>query len=100
MWLLSALSLREWDGTMGYIELKPTITPRPRPHFWYTVDLSSPRRLRQPISICSGCAAPSARYMPVGRIRASQTESGSCGLHEHGRQKQRGDLYDAEARGP
>ncbi|RPD68179.1 hypothetical protein L226DRAFT_576638 [Lentinus tigrinus ALCF2SS1-7] len=25
MWLLSALSLREWDGTMGYIELKPTI---------------------------------------------------------------------------
>ncbi|RPD70984.1 hypothetical protein L226DRAFT_525530 [Lentinus tigrinus ALCF2SS1-7] len=25
MSLLSALSLREWDGTMGYIKLKPTI---------------------------------------------------------------------------
>ncbi|RPD63596.1 hypothetical protein L227DRAFT_572753, partial [Lentinus tigrinus ALCF2SS1-6] len=76
MLLLSALSLREWDGTMGYIELKPTITPRPRPRFWYPVDLSSPRRLRQPISIRSGCAAPSARYPAVDRIRASQSESG------------------------
>ncbi|RPD53674.1 hypothetical protein L227DRAFT_581126, partial [Lentinus tigrinus ALCF2SS1-6] len=33
MWLLSALSLRECNETIGYIELKPTITPRPRPRF-------------------------------------------------------------------
>ncbi|RPD63576.1 hypothetical protein L227DRAFT_572728 [Lentinus tigrinus ALCF2SS1-6] len=101
MWLLSALSLREWDGTMGYIELKPTI---------YSPSSSSLLVPRQLV-----LAAPSsATDLHPLRMRCSECQvhgggpdssiaervGGSSGLHEHEQQEQRGDLYNAEALGP
>ncbi|RPD68154.1 hypothetical protein L226DRAFT_366450 [Lentinus tigrinus ALCF2SS1-7] len=104
MWLLSALSLREWDETMGYIELKPTINFLKLP----VLVLASGTPSTCPRCAIFGNRPPSVQDAPL-RVPGTCRWTG----FEHRRPSQgvvlgelsglplpRGDLYDAEARGP